>query len=154
MIAITGFGGHAFGSWRARFSTERPLDRPMWLRDFLPQRFPNARVMTYGYDSRLRGSNEANITDYRRGFIQCLRNSRRQCPVSAHLTTLQSNMLIISLWYIGTSRRLFRTQFGRDPSCSGRRASHKLNCRATLQAADRDLDNALIIVITANGSRL
>ena len=88
VIGITGLGGHAFGSWRSRFSTECPLDRPMWLRDFLPQRFPDARIMTYGYDSNRRGSNGANITDYRRDFIQCLRNSRRQCPVSVCLTKL------------------------------------------------------------------
>ena len=97
VIAITGLGGHAFGSWRSRFSTECPLDRPMWLRDFLPEIFPDARIMTYGYDSSLRGSNGANITDYRRGFIQCLRNSRRRCPVSVCLTELPSNMLTISL---------------------------------------------------------
>ena len=132
VIAITGFGGHAFGSWRARFSTERPLDRPMWLRDFLPQRFPNARVMTYGYDSRLRGSNEANITDYRRGFIQCLQNSRRQCPVSFCLTKLPSDMLTISLCYIEPSHCLYRAQFGRDLGCLGRRTSPKLNSCATL----------------------
>ena len=88
VIAITGLGGHAFGSWRSRFSTECPFDRPMWLRDFLPQRFPNARIMTYGYDSSLRGSGGASITDYRRGFIQCLRNSRRQCQVSVFQTKL------------------------------------------------------------------
>ena len=87
VIAITGLGGHAFGSWRSRISTERPIDRLMWLRDLLPGKFPNARIMTYGYDSTLKESN-ANITDYRRGFIQCLENSRRQCPVSASPTNL------------------------------------------------------------------
>ena len=90
VVAITGLGGHAFGSWLGRTTTKRPIDRPMWLRDFLPQRFPNARIMTYGYDSSLKESNVANfnITDYRRGFIQCLRNSRRQCPVSLRLTRI------------------------------------------------------------------
>ena len=126
VIAITGLGGHAFGSWRSHFSTEYPLDRPMWLRDFLPQRFPDARVMTYGYDSSLRESNGANITDYRRGFIQCLRNSRRQCPVSHCLTKLPSNTLTISLCCIETPHCLYRAQFGRDPGCSGKRTSPKL----------------------------
>ena len=88
VVAITGLGGHAFGSWLSRTKTGRPIDRPMWLRDFLPQRFPNARIMTYGYDSSLKESSGANITDYRRGFIQCLRNSRRQCPVSLRLTRI------------------------------------------------------------------
>ena len=87
VVAITGLGGHAFGSWLGR-TTKPPIDRPMWLRDFLPQRFPNARIMTYGYDSSLKESSGANITDYRRGFIQCLRNSRRQCPVGLRLTRI------------------------------------------------------------------
>ena len=68
VIAITGLGGHAFGSWQSNISTERSIDRPMWLRDFLPREFPNARIMTYGYDSNLKES-DANITDYRRGLI-------------------------------------------------------------------------------------
>ena len=132
VIAITGLGGHAFGSWRGRFSTERPLDRPMWLRDFLPQRFPNARVMTYGYGISLMESNGANITDYRRGFIQCLLNSRRQYPVSHCLTKLPLNTLTMSLCFIETPRCLYRAQFRRDPDRSGRRTYPELNNRATL----------------------
>ena len=123
VIAITGLGGHAFGSWRSRFSTERPLDRPMWLRDFLPQRFPDARVMTYGYGSSLRVSGVANITDYRRGFIQCLLNSRRQCPVSHCLAKLPSNTLTMFLCYIASPHCLYRARFGRDLDRSGRRTS-------------------------------
>ena len=137
VIAITGLGGHAFGSWRSRFSTERPLDRPMWLRDFLPQRFPGARVMTYGYGSSLRWFN-----DYRRGFIQCLRNSRRQCPVSHCLTKLPSNTLTMSLCYIETPHCLYRAQFGRDPDRSGRRTSktQRPGCSTLLMVMVLDLN--------------
>jgi hypothetical protein len=81
VIAITGLGGHAFGSWRSRIATDRPVDRPMWLRDFLPMEFNNIRIMTYGYDSGLKDPNGANLTDYRRNFRECLRNARRDCPV-------------------------------------------------------------------------
>ena len=123
VIAITGLGGHAFGSWRSRASTECPIDRPMWLRDFLPREFPNARVMTYGYDSSLKEPSGANITDYRRGFVQCLRNYRRQCQVSLRLMKAPSNMLTISLCLIETSYYLYRARSGRDPGCSGRRTS-------------------------------
>ena len=93
VIAITGLGGHAFGAWQSRISTKRPIDRPMWLRDFLPQEFPNARIMAYGYDSSLKKLNDSNMTDHRRGFIQCLQNCRRQDQVSLCLTELLSNML-------------------------------------------------------------
>ena len=121
VIAITGLGGHAFDAWRGPISTEQPIDRPMWLRDFLPQEFPNARIMTYGYDGGPKGPNSANLTDYRRGFIQCLQNCRRQCPVSLRLTKLLSNVLTIILYYIETSHCLYRAQFRRDPGCSGMR---------------------------------
>ena len=133
VVAITGLGGHAFGSWLSRTSTKRPVDRPMWLRDFLPQRFPNARIMTYGYDS-LKESNGANITDYRRGFIQCLRNSRRQCPVSLCLTRIALRICLpFSLCHIGASHHPYRARFGRDPGCSGRRTQSVYNSHCWLQ---------------------
>ena len=129
MIAITGLGGHAFDSWRSRISTECPLDRPMWLRDFMPERFPHARIMTYGYGSSLRRSNGANITDYRRSFIRCLLNSRRRCTVCACLAGLPSNMLTISLRPTETPHCLYRALFWRDPGRSGRRTCPKPNNR-------------------------
>lgn len=49
IIAITGLAGHAIGSWTM------PNGR-MWLRDVLPDDVPNARILTYGYDSRLADS--------------------------------------------------------------------------------------------------
>ena len=125
VIAITGLGGHAFDSWRSRIATKRPIDRPMWLRDFLPQQFPNARIMTYGYGSGLKGSYGGNITGYRRSFIQCLQNCRRQCPVRFCLTKLPCYMLIISPCNIETSNCPYRAWLGRDVRCSGRRTSPK-----------------------------
>ncbi|KAF8244089.1 hypothetical protein K440DRAFT_559851, partial [Wilcoxina mikolae CBS 423.85] len=74
VIAITGLGGHAFGSWRNRKT------RAMWLHEFLPQQLENIRIMTYGYDSSLKDPNGANLTDYRRGFIEQLENARVNCP--------------------------------------------------------------------------
>lgn len=50
IIAVTGLAGHAFGSWKERNGEF------MWLRDALPSALPTARIMTYGYDSKLQGS--------------------------------------------------------------------------------------------------
>ena len=150
VIAFTGLGGHAFSSWRSRISTECLSDRLMWLRDFLPREFPNARIMTYGYNSSLKESNGANMTNYRRGFVQCLRNCRRQCPVICCLMKLLSNMLTISLCYIETPHCLYRAQFGRHPGCSGRRSFPKFNSysKAALQAADHEVDITRILTTT------
>ncbi|PWY80745.1 hypothetical protein BO94DRAFT_601945 [Aspergillus sclerotioniger CBS 115572] len=56
IIAIHGFDGHAFKSWAA----ER--EPTMWLRDFLPEAIPKARIITYGYAARLlNGQSEASL---------------------------------------------------------------------------------------------
>ncbi|KAF8849682.1 hypothetical protein BDZ45DRAFT_555301, partial [Acephala macrosclerotiorum] len=49
-IAISGLGGHAFGSFKDRAGPY------MWLRDSLPSDLPGARVILYGYDTQLHGS--------------------------------------------------------------------------------------------------
>lgn len=54
IIAITGLAGHAFGSWS--IATQR-----MWLRDFLPRDIPQARILLYGYDSRIVNSQSRSI---------------------------------------------------------------------------------------------
>lgn len=49
-IAISGLGGHSFGSFKERGGSH------MWLRDSLPYDLPLARILIYGYDARLEGS--------------------------------------------------------------------------------------------------
>ncbi|KAK8160295.1 major facilitator superfamily domain-containing protein [Phyllosticta citrichinensis] len=51
IIALPGLGGHAFWSFKAR------KQEFMWLRDGLRKSVPSARVLVYGYDSRLQKSN-------------------------------------------------------------------------------------------------
>ncbi|KAF8252047.1 hypothetical protein K440DRAFT_658315 [Wilcoxina mikolae CBS 423.85] len=71
IIAVTGLAGHAFGSWRSRTQPS------MWLRDFLPDMVPKARIMIYGYDTRLDGSNSyASIIDLAKGFLQEVKTVR------------------------------------------------------------------------------
>ncbi|KAL1851077.1 hypothetical protein VTK73DRAFT_9546 [Phialemonium thermophilum] len=65
IVAIHGLGGHAFGSFKQRGGEY------MWLRDALPRRItqgvddePMARIMLYGYDSRLHQSDSfQNLED-------------------------------------------------------------------------------------------
>ena len=69
IIAITGLAGHAFGSWAA--------SPHMWLRDFLPEDLPRARILLYGYDSNLAGSQSKNIlTDLSNTFVVKLHTMR------------------------------------------------------------------------------
>ncbi|KAF2235759.1 hypothetical protein EV356DRAFT_464663 [Viridothelium virens] len=57
IVALSGLGGHAFGSFK-----ERKGDY-MWLRDSLPNDFPHARVLTYGYDTKLEDSRSIQDLD-------------------------------------------------------------------------------------------
>ncbi|KFZ08657.1 hypothetical protein V501_05861 [Pseudogymnoascus sp. VKM F-4519 (FW-2642)] len=50
IIAISGLGGHAFGSFKARDGQH------MWLCDSLPRGLLGAQIMIYGYDTQLHGS--------------------------------------------------------------------------------------------------
>jgi hypothetical protein len=49
-VAISGLGGHAFGSFKERGGSH------MWLRDSLPIDIPGTRIIIYGYDTQLHGS--------------------------------------------------------------------------------------------------
>lgn len=49
----------------------------MWLRDFLPEYVPTARILTYGYDSALLGSaSNVSIYDFAMRFLQALKAAR------------------------------------------------------------------------------
>ncbi|KAK4444370.1 P-loop containing nucleoside triphosphate hydrolase protein, partial [Podospora aff. communis PSN243] len=74
IIALSGLGGHAFGSFKERGGTH------MWLRDALPYDLTHedtdrsmARVMTYGYESAVAGSkNMQNLEDLATSFHNSL----------------------------------------------------------------------------------
>ncbi|KAL0631451.1 hypothetical protein Q9L58_009683 [Maublancomyces gigas] len=71
VIAVTGLAGHAFGSWRSRNTGK------MWLRDMIPIDLPNARILTYGYDTTLPGSkSNAQISEYANQFLESLKDAR------------------------------------------------------------------------------
>lgn len=77
IIAVTGLAGHAFGSWKSRGRSA------MWLRDFLPQSVPDARILTYGYDSKLFMNNStASIREFSRNFLEALNTARANDTVN------------------------------------------------------------------------
>ncbi|KAF5600613.1 ankyrin protein 3 [Fusarium pseudoanthophilum] len=63
LVAVCGLGGHALGSFKEKNG------RFVWLRDALPSDIPNARILTYGYDTKLSMSNAfQNLTDLGRAL--------------------------------------------------------------------------------------
>lgn len=75
IIAVTGLGGHAYGSWS--HSDER-----MWLRDYLPKDAPNARILTYGYQSALQSDSISVLEDHTNKFVHKLVDMRDASEVS------------------------------------------------------------------------
>ncbi|CAG8611735.1 16090_t:CDS:2, partial [Acaulospora colombiana] len=67
IVAVTGLAGHPYGSWKSRQSHR------MWLQDFLPRDLRGARIMTFGYDSRIEvNKGRSRMLDYARFFVDQL----------------------------------------------------------------------------------
>src|SRR4051794_14663894 len=78
IIALSGLGGHAFGSFKERKSNH------MWLRDDLPNDFPHARILIYGYDTKLEDSQSIQDLEAIAGtFRTALKIARPKDSVSA-----------------------------------------------------------------------
>ena len=76
-VAVCGLGGHAFGSFKEKGTSY------MWLRDSLPKDLPNLRVLLYGYESGLDGSDSnQNVSVIAGSFIGHLRAIRPLSEVS------------------------------------------------------------------------
>lgn len=93
MIAVCGLGGHALGSFKEKNG------RFVWLRDALPSDTPNARILTYGYNSQLVGSESfQSLTDLGRTLQVDLEDIRvfgperfPPVPLSTNISRTQTN---------------------------------------------------------------
>ncbi|EHK21338.1 uncharacterized protein TRIVIDRAFT_70307 [Trichoderma virens Gv29-8] len=67
IVAVHGLNGKAWGTW-----TDKD-NRMLWLKDFLPEEIPDARIMTFGYDSTLMFSqSKGRIEDFARDLLNRL----------------------------------------------------------------------------------
>lgn len=79
VIAVHGLGGHPFKTW------QHPNGK-VWLADFLPAQLPEARVMTYGYNSSVLFSKSvAGIDDFATDLLFRISMERRCAAVSRPL---------------------------------------------------------------------
>ena len=75
MVAIHGLGGHPHSTWMA---TNDRGEEKLWLRDFLPDDLPKARIMTFGYSSDLGFMHsKSDISIQALCLLQMLREVRR-----------------------------------------------------------------------------
>ncbi|KAH8747004.1 ankyrin repeat protein [Hyaloscypha finlandica] len=78
IVAIHGLNGHYMKTWQ---STTSSGDGVLWLRDILPHQIPQARIMSYGYDSSVVFSKSTeDISTFADGLLEDL-VSRRQGQV-------------------------------------------------------------------------
>ncbi|PVF91216.1 hypothetical protein CPB86DRAFT_719899, partial [Serendipita vermifera] len=76
IVAIHGLDGHRETSWTAENGT-------MWLKDLLPLDIPNARILTYGYDSDTRSftyTSTQSIFSHAEAFVANLTQARSANP--------------------------------------------------------------------------
>jgi len=78
IVAVPGLGSNGFGAWKAKGGPE------MWLRDFLPEKVSNVRVLLYGYNADLIGPGAgsfASILDMGRALMNQLIMARERPEV-------------------------------------------------------------------------
>jgi len=69
IVAVHGLGGDKYNTWEA--------DGKVWLKEFLPAKVPNTRIMTYGYDSVVAfSSSVAKIEDFATDLLSRLNDER------------------------------------------------------------------------------
>ncbi|KAJ7353680.1 hypothetical protein DFH08DRAFT_692107 [Mycena albidolilacea] len=79
IVALHGLNGHAFRSWEYRNPSGK--ESFMWLRDYLPEQVPEARVMTYGYNANMYSDiSTGRLRMFTKTFLQELRYMRESDP--------------------------------------------------------------------------
>ncbi|KAI1119812.1 hypothetical protein F5Y10DRAFT_150672 [Nemania abortiva] len=77
LVAVSGLGGHGFGSWKD------PTSDMMWLRDNLPKDIPHQRVIIYGHDTHLQGSDsKQSIEELGVGLMESITRYRNDTETS------------------------------------------------------------------------
>lgn len=76
IVAVHGLGGGPVETWT------HPDTGKFWLKDFLPKKLPQARIMTFGYDAAaaLRRS-KAEFEDYAKALLSSLVDEREGAAV-------------------------------------------------------------------------
>jgi hypothetical protein len=75
-VAVHGLGGDAITTWT------HPKSKKFWLKDFLPQQIPDARIMTFSYNAAAAfGQSTAEIVDHAKSLLASLVDKREEPEV-------------------------------------------------------------------------
>jgi hypothetical protein len=76
IVAVHGLGGDAIDTWT------HPKSNAFWLKDFLPQQIPDARVLTFGYNAAAAFSEStAEVIDHAKSLLASLVDKRDEPEV-------------------------------------------------------------------------
>ncbi len=76
IVALHGLNSNYEKAWT--WPSNKQNERKNWLKDFLPQQIPNARIMSYGYDSQLLfGRSAADISTFAEQLLNDLMAERQ-----------------------------------------------------------------------------
>jgi hypothetical protein len=71
IVFVHGLGGHRHKTWTHATS------ETYWPRDFLPASIPNARILTYGYDSSIASfATQASVSKFAESLLDSLAEQR------------------------------------------------------------------------------
>ncbi|KAH6624184.1 Alpha/Beta hydrolase protein [Chaetomium sp. MPI-SDFR-AT-0129] len=77
VVAVHGLGGHYLNTW-AHVPSRGNGDATLWLRDLLPQKLPNAHVMSFSYDSAIYNRADQSVRATAGKLVQLLRDIREE----------------------------------------------------------------------------
>ncbi|KAI9790079.1 MAG: hypothetical protein M1816_005549 [Peltula sp. TS41687] len=73
IVAVHGLGGDAIHTWT------HPKSKAFWLKEFLPQQIPDARIMTFGYNAAAAfGQSTAGVIDHAKSLLNSLVDKREE----------------------------------------------------------------------------
>jgi lysophospholipase L1-like esterase len=75
-VAVHGLGGDSIETWT------HPKSHAFWLKDFLPQQIPDARIMTFGYNAAAAfGRSTSDVIDHAKSLLGSLVDKREEPEV-------------------------------------------------------------------------
>lgn len=75
-MAVHGLEGDSIETWI------HPKSNAFWLKDFLPQQIPDARIMTFGYNAAAAfGQSTSDVIDHAKGLLSSLVDKREESEV-------------------------------------------------------------------------
>ena len=79
IIAVHGLNGHRERTWTYR--DKESVSPAFWLRDFLPQDLPGARIYSYGYDTKIISTTSARVEEYAKELLKAIEVERNTVEV-------------------------------------------------------------------------